>query len=516
MNLWMATLAEASASATWVLAAGILLVALAVRTLAPGERARLRFVLVLLGLHAVLLPVAAHLRVHGSDGYVEVRLAGAVFALVAAIQVLAACTFGVLVPRLGLRAPGILRDVLVAGASLIAFFVLASRAGLNLSGLIATSTVLTAVVGLSLQDTLGNVMAGLALQVDESVRVGEWLKVGDWTGRVTEIRWRSTSLETRNWETLVVPNSVLVRQPFLVLGRRQGQPELWRRWVYFNVDFRTPPTEVIAAVEAQLRAAPIPGVAAEPRPQCLLVDLFDSYGRYAARYWLADLSVDDPTDSVVRTRVFFALKRAGIALSIPAQAVFVTEESAARRQRKESDDLRRRMQALARVEMFTHFSDDDRRTLAARLHEAPFAAGEIVTRQGAQAHWLYLIREGEACVRVRGEGGQEREVARLLGGDFFGEMSLMTGAPRAATVVAISDVVCYRLDKQAFQHVLRQRPELAEQVADTLAHRTVALQAVKQELDDEGRRQQVADTRRDLLDKIRAFFGLDEDESSTL
>ncbi len=418
--------------------------------------------------------------------------------------------FAVVLPRLRLDAPRILRDVVVAGVFIVACFLIASNSGFNVSGIVATSTVLTAVIGLSLQDTLGNVMAGLTLQLDRSVHVGDWVKVGDISGRVTETRWRSTSLETRNWETLVVPNSVLVKNTFLVLGRRAGQPVLWRRSVLFNVDYRHPPTEVIGAVEEVLHASPIANVSAEPAPHCVLMDFTESYGRYAVRYWLSDLGVDDPTDSLVRTRLYLALKRAGIPLSIPAHALFVTQNSEERDAQKSEEDHRRRVEAIGRVELFQELSEDERLRLAVGLRYSPFARGEVVTRQGADAYWLYLLTKGEASVTIRGEGDIEREVARLRAGSFFGEMSLLTGAPRSATVTALTHLECYRLDKEVFQEILRGAPMIAEQIAEVLAQRTGGLDSARHELDDEALRRQVAVARKDILARICNFFGVGE------
>ncbi len=113
---------------------------------------------------------------------------------------------------------------------------------------------------------------------------------------------------------------------------------------------------------------------------------------------------------------------------------------------------------------------------------------------------------------MHGEEGLEREVATLRGGQFFGEMSLLTGAPRQATVVAATDVVCYRLDKDVFQEVLRARPDLAGRVAAILAERTVGLQAARHEMDDEARHRRVAQATDDLLQRIRHFFGLGGEE----
>jgi CRP-like cAMP-binding protein len=328
---------------------------------------------------------------------------------------------------------------------------------------------------------------------------------------VVEIRWRYTAVETRNWETLIVPNSVLTTEKVMVLGRRIGQPLQWRRWVYFNVDFRRAPSDVIPVVVEALRQAPIERMAAEPLPDCIATDFQESFTRYAARYHLNDLFVDDPTDSVVRTRIYFALKRAGIELAMRAHAVFLTEESKEREEELLKADHERRAAALAHVEIFRPLSEEDRHFLAEALHHAPFAAGEILTRQGTEAHWLYLIVKGEVVVRVAADGGFEKEVARLSVGDFFGEMSLMTGEPRSATVVAASPVECYRLDKSAFQEIIRNKPAIAEPVAEILARRRVELVAVRENLDQEARGKRVAADKMDLARRIRDFFGLAEE-----
>jgi small-conductance mechanosensitive channel len=411
----------------------------------------------------------------------------------------------------GINTSRITRDVMVAAASIVAFFSIASRAGLNLSGLIATSAVLTAVIGFGLKDTLGNVIGGLSLQTDKSIGIGDWIKVGDVVGRVVDVRWRYTAVETRNWETLIVPNSVLTTEKVMVLGRRRGQPLQWRRWVWFNVDFRTSPADVARVVTEALTQAPIQNVAAEPPPHVVLMDLYESYARYAARYWLTELAFDDGTDSVVRNRIYFALKRAGIGFSIPAHAVFLTEESAQRAEAKEREELERRAEALEKVDLFHPLTVEDRQQLARSLFYAPFVTGEVLTRQGAEGHWLYLILEGDVSVRVAADEGLEKEVARLGAGEFFGEMSLMTGARRSATVVALTPVDAYRLDKAAFQQVIQEKPAIAEPMAELLARRRTELAAVRENLDQEAQRRHFAAAKSDLLGRIRDFFGLSDE-----
>jgi len=293
-----------------------------------------------------------------------------------------------------------------------------------------------------------------------------------------------------------------------VLGRRAGQPRQHRQWVYFNVDFRFSPSDVINAVETALRAEPIPNVAFEPPPNCIMMDFKESFGSYAVRYWLTDLAVDDPTNSIVRTRIYFALRRADIPLSIPAHSLFVTEEDQSRLERKRHEEVETRVAVLKRVALFQSLTDEERVSLADRLRVAPFVRGEAMTRQGAQAHWLYLITRGDAEVRVAIDDNLSEQIATLHEGDFFGEMGMMTGEPRSATVIALTDVECYRLDKEGFNDILKQRPEIAEDISEQLARRRVQLDAAREGLNEEAIQARMRHHKGDLLNRMKHFFRL--------
>jgi len=226
---------------------------------------------------------------------------------------------------------------------------------------------------------------------------------------------------------------------------------------------------------------------------------------------LTDMALTDPTDSIVRSRIYSALRRAEIPLSIPARTLFVTEEDESRRERKRNEEMERRVAALKRIELFDKLTDEERHKLAKGLRAAPFVRGEAMTKQGAQAHWLYLVIEGEAEVHLAIDGKSEK-VATLRGGDYFGEMGLMTGAPRTATVVAQTDVKCYRLDKDAFKDILQSRPEIAEDISHTLARRRVELEAIREELNEEVKRQRMNKAQNEFLHSIREFFRLGNDD----
>jgi CRP-like cAMP-binding protein/small-conductance mechanosensitive channel len=418
--------------------------------------------------------------------------------------------FDVILKRTHLSPPRIARDLLAALGYVAVGLWLVSRSGVTLSSIVATSAVVTGLVVFSLQDSLSNILGGLVLQMDETLSEGDWVKIDQTGGRVKDIGWRTISIETRNWDTVIIPNSVLMKSQILVQGRRAGQPIQERRWIYFNVDFRIPPTEVIRMVTEALVADPLEGVAAEPKPNCLLMEFKESYASYAVRYWLTDLARDDPTDSLVRGHIYFALQRAGIALPVPAYTTFVEARDVERQRLHHEREIQHRMTALdlARVELFQTMNEEERRKVAEQLRYTPFMKGEVMTRQGAQAHWLYILTKGLAEVVLSADSGVTKRVSVLNAGDFFGEMSLLTGEPRSATVRALEDSECYRLDRQAFEDILRARPELTQHFSEVLARREVELEAVRHDLDAAARATMMQHHQRSIFADIYKLFGL--------
>ena len=511
MNFWQEILTAAEMKTLPWLFVFFVVALLILLALKPAERTRLRTALLLLAVSLVGLLVAASLLSYRvaptSSAYRWVSWSWRIFFAFAVVNVCGVFIFEVLLDALRLKPPRIMRDLLLALGYVVAAITILSRYT-DLTGIIATSAVLTAVIGLSFQDTLGNMMGGMALQMERAISVGDWIRIDNQEGVVKEIRWRHTAIETRNWDTIVIPNSALMKSQVTVLGRRTGQPRQHRQWVYFNVDFRYSPTEVIDLVETALRAEQIANISVEPQPNCVLMDFKESYCSYAVRYWLTDLAVDDPTNSVVRTRIYFALRRANIPLSIPAHALFVTEEQQERAERKRGEETKKRVATLQHVELFQSLTEQELSELAPRLRLAPFVRGEVMTKQGAEAHWLYIITRGDAEVRFRLDGSLSEHVATLHPGDFFGERGMMTGEPRSADVIALTDVECYRLDKEAFHDVLRSRPQIAEDISEVLARRRAELDAAREDLSEEAKRARMRDHQGDLLQRIRNFFAL--------
>jgi small-conductance mechanosensitive channel/CRP-like cAMP-binding protein len=430
---------------------------------------------------------------------------------VAFIRLWGLMIFRIVLPLFKLTPPRITEDLIVIIAYVAWFMVRLRYAGLDVSSILATSAMITAVVAFAMQDTLGNILGGLALQLDNSIEVGDWIKVDDVSGKVVDIRWRSTLVETRNWETVVIPNSQLMKSKFMVLGRRINQPVQWRRWVWFNVGLSGISTaQVISLVEESIQQTDIANVAKTPLPNCLLMELdAKGYARYAVRYWLTDLAHDDPTDAEIRWHIITALQRAGIKLAIEERYVMNSKENEKHDEALHQREVLLRVKTLRRVELFASLTDAELHSLAERLKYTPFSKGNIITKQGDdRSHWLYIVINGEAEVYLETPDGGRRTVSALGKGSFFGEMGLMTGAPRAASVMAKTDVECYRVDKDVFEEILRARPSIAEEMTHLLVTRRAELDAALHDIDAQTVLKDASQQHNEILSTIKRFFSL--------
>ncbi len=511
---WSGILAPLPPATVALLSLLLLLLGGIVLRRAPGTLRLVVSTLIFYAISLLFLPVAnLALQAGWTPGGTALRQLAILLIGIAIIRLSGALLFRVGLPALRISPPSILEDLLVFAAYLLWAMVRLSQVGVELGSILTTSAVLTAILAFSLQDTLGNILGGTTLQLDNSLHVGDWVAIGGTVGRVVDIRWRSTLIETRDWETVVMPNAVLMKTPFAILGRRSGEPTQLRRWVRFTVAFEVPPRKVIDTVEQAMARARIPNVARRPPPNCVVTEVDDSRTHYALRYWLTDLHVDDPTDSAVRLRLHAALQRQGIRFALPEQTVHLVKEGEKRRRLQAQAEHERRARILQSVALFGSLSAEELDTLTGYLVHAPFLAGETLTAQGDTAHWLYLLVSGEVEIVLQSDTGDSRRVGTLKAGtpsSIFGEMSLLTGAPRSASVIALTDVECYRLERAGLEAILRQRPAIAEEMSGIMATRQADLAEAREEIARTDRSRMVRQSRGEILDRIRHFFHLDE------
>lgn len=459
-------------SSLWVIAVALVFTVLLMRT-RPQERAVFLNTLWLFLIGTVAEEIA------GFFGWPTISTVSRIFAAIALIRLTGFFLFRLLLPAARRPLPRIVEDLAIVGIYVVYGFVQLRGMGVDVSSLVTTSAILTAVVAFAMQDTLGNVLSGLAIQLDNSVQVGDWVKLDHVAGRVTDIRWRSTLIETRDWETVVVPNSLMMKASVAIVGRREGQPQQWRRILTFLVDPGVPPARVISTVEDEMRELAIPNVARTPAARCILFGFAQGNLQYQLRYFLTDVQEDDSTDSMVRVHLFATLQRAGIRIAEPQHTVHAVQRDEAHAATVRRRELSRRMQALAGIPFFAALPDAERAEIAERLQYAPFARGDVITKQGNAAHWLYIVAYGDGEVVYEPPQGAPQVIGSVGPGEIFGEMALISGEARSATVIARTDVECYRLDRASFQELIAGRPEIAEQVKQVMGARRTDLERAR-------------------------------------
>jgi small-conductance mechanosensitive channel/CRP-like cAMP-binding protein len=407
--------------------------------------------------------------------------------------------FEVVPAKTRLRLPTILRDLVQMVAFIVILFGSLSQSGLaNFVSFITTSAVLTAVVGLALQNTITNLFAGIVLHMDSSLNVGDWIQLQNRVGRISQIRWRSTILRTTDGDNVIVPNGQFTAHDVYNYSRPTPKH---RVWVKVSFAYQHPPNEVRQMLIIAARGAP--GVLAEPPPDSFPTDFGESGVVYAVRFWIDEFVRGPEIEGEVRGRIWYAARRAGLEIPYPTRNIHVLSQPASAG--AGDSDLPERVTALRRIDLFANLEGPELELLASGVRKVRFAAGEPIIRQGEAGDSLFIIIQGDVLVSL-GQGTIHQSVTTLRAGDFFGEMSLITGEPRSATCAARTDVLCYVIDHDAFRTLLAQRPQVAEQLTAVLTTRQAALEKKGGELS--ARAAQAAEHRSRLLAKIRSFFDL--------
>lgn len=373
------------------------------------------------------------------------------------------------------------------------------EAGVEPASLLTTSALLTAVIGLSLQETLGNLFAGLAIQAERPFEVNDWIQFDEHrhrVGRVVEINWRATKVETSDRVVLTVPNGVLARAPITNFSRPTA---LVRRSVYVDAPFDAPPGLVARLLEDA--AATADGVLEQPPPNALVHEFNERGVRYWLRFHIVDYARREDITGAVLRNCWYALDRAGFAIPATRRLVHLDRPE---KKEQSSKQLTRRLQAFEGVDLLDPLSDGARQRLAERSTIHRYGSGEVIVRQGEEGADWFIVVSGQVSVEVE-RGPLTTEVACLGPGQFFGEMSLMTGEPRTATVRAATECELLVVSRAAFQTALNDEPEVLAQISEVLAARREALGDPA--LAESSTRSR--DTAPVLLARIRRFFAVE-------
>lgn len=404
--------------------------------------------------------------------------------------------------RHGAAPPSLLESVISVGFYAVGLGAIAHYwFHLELTPFLATSAVVGAVVGLALQDTLGNLFAGIALHTEAPFQVGDWVRVADRDGRIEQVSWRAMRLRTWDGDTLTIPNNEVARHAML---NYSIPPSPHSRVLTVGIGYHVPPGRALAVLREAV--AQVDQMPAGAPPNVRIVAFQEYSARYEVRYFFSSYEDYRVIEGEIHRMIWYHLRRAGIEFVLPTSNVNIQQQPAPPA-RDEGGE--RTMRALRGIDLFRALNDAELRTVAAGLKPLHYAAGERIIEEGAAGDSFFLIDRGEVRV-LRRMGGTPREIARIGEGECFGEMAMLTGQRRTATVVAATDVSVLMLDKAGFQEVLSSNPEVAVDISALLSERRAALHTAEEDLTTKfqaggGEHGELKDR---ILDRIRSYFGL--------
>ncbi|OGW36289.1 MAG: hypothetical protein A2X58_01625 [Nitrospirae bacterium GWC2_56_14] len=385
----------------------------------------------------------------------------------------------------------------------VALILLKEILSINVTSLIATTTVLTATIGLAFQSTLANMLAGLTIHLEKPLRQGDWISAGGHEGRVLDITLRSTRIKTIENNEIFIPNSKVLSEAVV----NYSLPSTTMvRTLPVGVSYRIPPNRVKQVVQEILTT--VAGVSTTPAPLVRVVSYGDFSVHYEIRYALTDFSRHVEVEAGIMSLIWYHFKRNNIAIPYPIQDVNVrqvtTESCRAEEEKREAGIIG----LMEKVEILAPLSNAELSKLVQQVSIQSFAAGETAVQQGEPGDSFYIIEKGRVDVVVEKTGGEAVVVATLGQGNFFGEMSLLTGAVRTASIRVKEDAEFIVINKENFRSTLANNPSIAEAMSLLLSERQAGLTAGRERLDASALERHHKDASGKLLSKIRDFFGL--------
>ncbi len=467
-------------------------------TLPAGSRTRARWPVLLL-IMAPLPWMVSLLFPNFAGAVAAARLLTRFLLLASLLQSILLLATACLWERLRKPLPQIVIDVLRWFMVVLAFVILLHEGGINAQNLFTGSAMLTAALGFALKDTLGNVFAGLAIHAEHPFEVGDWIQYDTnpaHIGRVVEVNWRATKVITLDEAYVIIPNGQLAQASI----RNFTKPDPWsRRSLFVIAPYGIPTQRVQSIILDAIRGSF--GVLDHPTPSVVTNDFKDRGVEYWVRFFTKDFDKRDRVDGMARDRIWYAFARNGIEIPVATHSIRLTQMPPAQVDSIE-DAEERRVSRLSKIGLLSVFEEGDLQHIAREGAERLFGVGEPIVRQGASGESLFVLLQGHVEVTACSGDGPSTRLATLNAGDYFGEMSLLTGAPRSATVTALEETRVLEISKASFGRIISMRPELVTILSQALegrmAERDAVLASTRQESIGSG----------DLLGRIRQFFAL--------
>ena len=405
----------------------------------------------------------------------------------------------VFVARRGNRdASNILRDLIGLGLyATVVVVVLSADFQVNAWSLVVASVgVLGLVVGYAVQQTLGDVFSGLALQLQRPFSHGDWVRSGNFLGRVQSIGVRSTTVLTRSNERLEIPNSAIAKEVLTNYGAPPVCDE-----IAIGISYSEPPNRVREVMLNVMRD--VQHVLPEPSPEVLAWEYGDSAIKYRIKYWIPDYALQEEIRNSLVTALWYALRRNRMEIPFPTQTIDVRRPHLSRRPQEEFE--KEIVTELRQIDFLRNMSEQEIRLLVPNVQVHEFGRGETLYKEGDSGDTMYIIRRGKVEVLGRTDNGAVRQLAVLGPAQIIGEAGMMTSEPRNATCKAQTDVEVLELSRESFAELFKQHPEAVEQISEVIANRASERRELLKDTGHDG----VTARRNRWVVRLRQIFDLD-------
>ena len=367
--------------------------------------------------------------------------------------------------------------------------VLKSVLAIPVGGLVATSGVVAIVLGLALQNTLADVFSGIAVDIEAPFQVGDRVSLGNnIEGQVVEMNWRSIRIQTDGADIAIVPNSVVAKLEIVnrsVPNRdRAVSVQLW-------CPARADPERVVEVLQEATLLCPT--ILETPAPGATLTRMGPRWNSYTISFSVPDSQLVGAAKSLLLRQARRQLYHARL-LGLGRTRSGEPDDNAV-------DAILPTRQTLGELTLFECLPRAQLEELAQHAVTRLLEPAEFLFKQGSSDATLYIVAAGILEV-TQTSGEVSMHLGNLGAGDYVGEISLLTGAPHAATARARTHCCIQQLSRDAIAPLLAANADLAAAFDKSarrgldLLNRSVAARATGS-----------VDASGQLLQRIRAFFG---------
>lgn len=369
-------------------------------------------------------------------------------------------------------------------------FIIKYYLNIEITVILASSAVLTVVAGFALQDVLGDLFSGIALNFEESLKIGNWVKIGEFAGKIEQLRWRAIILRTIDNVLVLIPNKLASKEKVLNFGAA-GEDFALR--LDIGVSYRNNPDIVIKAIHNVLKN--IDDVLKHPAPLVMVKKFADFSIIYEVKFWLKDYSRKDIVEAEIRRKTWYEFKRNHIQIPFPIRDVYI------RKEKVEQITCAQIIEVLQNNELMGTIDSEVLTKLAEEVTIETYGTGEILINEGETGQYFYLVIDGEVDIVKNGKIFQ-----RLEDNDYFGEISLFTGEKTSATVQVAKESKLLKIPSDKFKEALKINEQTAKKLSQVIAVRKSRLSEVEKEKPLSSKK--IKKESETIFQRMKKYFGI--------